>query len=248
MTANNHFFALFDGLDRQGPGSVASTLKALSSLPALPHDGSIADIGCGTGASTLPLADATVCRIDAFDLRRSYIDVLEKKLEHGNLRGRVTPIVADMNELPLGTASVDLIWSEGAIYIIGFDHGLSLWKRFLKPNGWIAITELSWLNARPSEKTKSFWTNNYPGIRSIPENISALQEAGFQLVTSFPLPPDDFYNGYYELLEQRAQLMKSAFPTDEAAQNAANAILKEIEVWRECKDDFSYVFYVAQSR
>lgn len=71
---------------------------------------------------------------------------------------------------------------------------------------------------------------------------------GFQLLTSFPLPPEDFYNGYYELLEQRGQKMKSARPTDEAAQNAANAILKEIEVWNDCKGDFSYVFYVAQPR
>lgn len=248
MTEENHFFALFDGLERHGPGSVASTLKALSSLPSLPHDGLITDIGCGSGASTLPLADATVCKINAFDLRRPYIDLLEKKLERRNLLGRVTPIVADMNELPLAAASVDLIWSEGTIYIIGFDHGLSLWKRFLKPKGCIAVTELSWLNTSPSEKAKSFWTNDYPGIRSIPENIFAFGKAGFQLVTSFSLPPDDFYNGYYELLEPRAQKMKSACPTDEAAQNAANAILKEIEVWQECKGDFSYVFYVAQSR
>src|ERR1022692_2780021 len=157
MTENPHFFALFDGLDKQGAGSVASTLKALSSLPSLPADALIADIGCGSGASTLPLADATVCKIHAFDLHRPFIDLLEKKLELRNLRGRVTPVVADMNELPLSMGSVDLIWSEGAIYIIGFDHGLDLWKRFLKPEGWIAISELSWLNAHPSEKAKSFW-------------------------------------------------------------------------------------------
>jgi tRNA1(Val) A37 N6-methylase TrmN6 len=74
----NHFRALFEGLDKHGAGSVTSTLKALSSLPSLPHDGLIADIGCGTGASTLPLADATVCQINAFDLHRPYIDLLEK--------------------------------------------------------------------------------------------------------------------------------------------------------------------------
>ena len=166
---------------------------------------------------------------------------------HRSLLKRVTPIVADMNELPLPEASVDLIWSEGAIYITGFDHGLNVWTRFLKPKACIAVTELSWLNSDPSERAKTFWTHDYPGIRSIPENIAALEKAGLQLVTSFPLPPEDFYNDYYELLEQRAQKMKSARPTDKAAQNAANAILKEIEIWRECNGDFSYVFYVAKS-
>lgn len=245
MTDDN-FSALFEGLDRLGPGSVASTLEALSELPSLPPDGLIADIGCGTGASTLPLAEATVCRIQAFDLRRSYIDLLEQKLVRRNLRGRVTPTVADMNDLPLRWASVDLIWSEGAIYIIGFDRGLHQWKRFLKPNGWIAITELSWLDD-PSEKAKTFWAENYPDMRTIPENISALERAGFRLKTSFSLPPDDFYCGYYEVLEQRARTMRAGSAIDEAAQNAADAILNEIEVWRECKSDFGYVFYVAQS-
>ena len=77
------------------------------------------------------------------------------------------------------------IWSEGAIYISGFDPGLSLWKRFLKSNRWIAITDLSWLDARLSQEARSFWTNDYPGIRSVPENIGALEKAGFQSVRPF---------------------------------------------------------------
>jgi ubiquinone/menaquinone biosynthesis C-methylase UbiE len=248
MTDENHFFALFDGLDRQGPGSIASTLKALASLPPLPHYGLIADIGCGCGASTLPLAEATVCQIKAFDLHKPFIDQLEKELRHRNLLERVTPVIADMSKLPLEQASVDLLWSEGAIYIIGFDHGLSQWKRFLTPNGYVAITELSWLNSSPSEKAKSFWTHEYPGIRSITENIVALEKGGFELVTSFPLPSNEFYDGYYEVLEQRAQAMKSNRPNDQVALNVADTILKEIDVWQECKGDFSYVFYVAQLR
>src|SRR5262249_11799155 len=52
---------------------------------------------------------------------------------------------ASMSALDFPDASFDLIWSEGAIYVMGFAEGLRAWKRLLKPHGAIAVTELSWL-------------------------------------------------------------------------------------------------------
>ena len=49
-------FEFYQPLHRKGPGSEASTRKALSLLPPLPRGACIVDFGCGSGAATLILA------------------------------------------------------------------------------------------------------------------------------------------------------------------------------------------------
>jgi hypothetical protein len=44
-------------------------------------------------------------------------------------------------ELPPG--SVDLLWSEGAIYLLGFEDGLRRFRPCLAPGGLAAVTECS---------------------------------------------------------------------------------------------------------
>ena len=39
---------------------------------------------------------------------------------------------ASMECLPFKAAELDLIWSERAIYNIGFSEGIKLWKEYLK--------------------------------------------------------------------------------------------------------------------
>ena len=48
---------LHRGLERQGPGDTDFSDYIISQLPGLPPNPRIADIGCGTGAGTLFLAD-----------------------------------------------------------------------------------------------------------------------------------------------------------------------------------------------
>ncbi len=57
-----------DGLDQLGPGSRASTLRALHHCEALPPRPAVLDLGCGTGAQTLHLASVLEGRIVAVDL------------------------------------------------------------------------------------------------------------------------------------------------------------------------------------
>jgi hypothetical protein len=44
-----------------------------------------------------------------------------------------------MEDLHLEASSLDLIWSEGAIYNMGFEKGLQSWHQFLKTGGYIAV-------------------------------------------------------------------------------------------------------------
>ena len=44
----------------------------------------------------------------------------------------ITTLAASMDDLPFEEDSLDMIWSEGAIYNIGFEKGIKLWRKFLK--------------------------------------------------------------------------------------------------------------------
>lgn len=119
--------------ERQGPGSEATTLLALQ-LAQIDRNRSykIADIGCGTGAQTLTLAQSLQGEILAVDLFPEFLTKLEERLQSQTLTASVTPICASMDQLPFETGTLDLIWSEGAVYNMGFQKGVTYWKDFSK--------------------------------------------------------------------------------------------------------------------
>ena len=54
----------FSLIERQGPGSKESTLKALGFIDNLSKNSVIADLGCGTGGQTMTLAQHTTGESD----------------------------------------------------------------------------------------------------------------------------------------------------------------------------------------
>ena len=58
-----------------------------------------------------------------------------KKAKENNLIDRIATKEMLMDRLVFDENSFDVIWSEGAIYNIGFEKGLSLWRKYLKDNG-----------------------------------------------------------------------------------------------------------------
>ena len=124
------FFEIHRDLPREAPGSDACTARALSMIPALPDDPRILDIGCGPGAQTLVLARQTGGRVTAIDTHQPFLDDLARRAERAGLTSRVHPQLGDMTALDFEEASFDVIWSEGAIYIMGLREGLTAWRRF----------------------------------------------------------------------------------------------------------------------
>ncbi|WP_462318302.1 class I SAM-dependent methyltransferase [Marinilabilia sp.] len=135
----------FSKLERQGPGSIEVTVKALSFIDHLTSESRIADIGCGTGKQTLVLAKHAPGMITGIDLFSGFIEILNKNAALQNLHERVTGQVGSMENLPFRKEELDVIWSEGAIYNIGFERGLREWRGFLKRGGFIAVSEACWL-------------------------------------------------------------------------------------------------------
>jgi ubiquinone/menaquinone biosynthesis C-methylase UbiE len=149
---------LHKNANRQGPGGDAETEMAIDmSMIDQSAPLKIADIGCGTGASTLLLAQLLKAQITAVDFLEDFLEVLEGRSETMGLSKRITTLCCSMDNLPFGDEEFDVIWSEGAIYNIGFKRGLKDWNRYLKVGGLLVVSEITWITgSRPSELQK-YW-------------------------------------------------------------------------------------------
>ncbi|ORC29898.1 SAM-dependent methyltransferase [Marispirochaeta aestuarii] len=233
--------------ERQGPGSTADTLRALSFIDLNRNSPlKVADIGCGSGAQTIILAQNIAGRITAVDLFPEFLDRLRQKSAGLGLQDKITPLKASMEDLSFGREEYDIIWSEGAIYNIGFEKGIKYWKSFLKPGGYLALSELTWItNSRPRE-IEEHWNREYPEIDTASGKIRILEENGFSPAGYFPLPRSSWIDNYYEPMEERFEDFLIRHGNSEAAMRIVDAEKEEIRKYRKYKNYFSYGFYVAK--
>jgi len=238
---------LHKGNKRQGPGGDEQTMKALQLLGLMnsPQPLKIADIGCGTGASTLVLAENLNATITAVDLFQDFLDVLSEKAGKRGVADKIRTLAVSMEELPFEEGSLDVIWAEGAIYNMGFAKGVEYFKRFLKPGGILAASEITWLtNERPSE-IQQHWNAEYPEIATGSDKIKILEEQGFVLKGYFPLPESSWIGNYYTPLEKTFDGFIAKHDSDNA-RAIVEAEKAEIALYKKHRDYYSYSFYIAQ--
>lgn len=230
---------------RQGPGSPDVTRRAMV-LAGL--DGSrpleIADIGCGTGAASLELARILDARITAVDFLPSFLDVLRQRAQAQGL-GRIITLEASMDALPFTDASFDVIWSEGAVYNMGFEAGIAAWKRFLKPGGKLVLSEITWTTAARPQTITDYWTAQYPEIDTASAKLAVLERHGYRPEGYFLLPPCCWQEHYYGPLRERfpAFLDRHGHSPQAAAIVAAEE--KEMALYQKYGQFYSYGMYVA---
>ncbi len=116
--------------------------------------------------------------------------------------GRIETKVQSMDNLQLEENQFDIIWSEGAIYIMGFENGIKAWNRFLKPGGYLGVSELSWFNHSRPKEIEEHWNIEYPQIDTISNNIRKLEKNGYSPIAHFVLPDYCWIENYYKPLEE----------------------------------------------
>jgi ubiquinone/menaquinone biosynthesis C-methylase UbiE len=236
----------FSTLERQGPGSPEVTIKALSFVDNLTTESRIADIGCGTGGQTRVLAAHAPGRITGIDLFPTFIDLFNSQAKKANLQDRVNGIVGSMDNLSFQDEELDLIWSEGAIYNIGFERGLRQWRRFLRTGGHIAVSEASWFTEERPAEIDAFWQDAYPGIDTIPNKVAQVQKAGYLPVATFILPENCWTGHFYApQVAARETFLKKHAGNKTAEEFIANE-RHEAELYGKYKDFYGYVFYVGK--
>ena len=236
----------FSSMERQGPGSPDVTLKALSFIDNLTEQSCIVDLGCGTGGQTLTLANNVNGKITALDVYANFIDILNRNVKLLDLQDRVTGIVGSMDNLPFGEEELDLIWSEGAIYNIGFERGLSEWRKFLKTGGYIAISESSWFtDERPAEINK-FWMDAYTEIDTIPNQVAKIYNAGYLPIATFILPETCWTEHYFVPKIKAYEIFLSKYAGIRTAEELVASQSYEEELYQKYKDYYGYTFFIAK--
>ena len=237
----------FGMLERQGPGSPESTIRALSFIDNFSNELNIADFACGTGGQTMILAQNTKGTITGLDICSDYIVKFNANAEKLSLQNRVKGIVGSMDNLPFQNEEFDVIWSEGAIANIGFGKGLNYWSGFLKKDGYIAITYESWFtDERPAEIEK-FWVDAVPEIDIIGHNISILQKAGYSLVAAFTLPEKCWTDTYFIPQNKIQKLFLEKHSGNiKAAEDFIQYMKYEAELYSKYKQYYGYVFYIGK--
>lgn len=235
-------------LDRQGPGSDEITQKALSFIPTLNENSKIADIGCGTGGQTLTLAKHTQGMITALDLFPKFIDSLTQRTQKSNLDHRITGQVGNMENMPFKEEELDLIWSEGAIYNIGFEKGLNTWKKYLKEEGFLAVTEISWITKERPAEIEEYWKREYPEIDSISNKVAQIEKANYSPIATFILPEECWTENYYAQESAIEDDFLRKYPNNETAKEWVKREKDEIKLYKQYKEYYGYVFYICQKK
>ena len=232
--------------ERQGPGGRAEAEQALelARLDTSRHL-KIADIGCGTGASTLFLAETLDAEIIAVDFLPEFLDELRARVQDHGVAEKITPLACSMDALPFAAETLDLIWSEGAVYNMGFEAGVSAWRRFLKPGGTLLVSEITWLGETRPRELQAHWEQAYPEIDVASAKIRILERHGYRPEAYFYLPPHCWLENYYHPMQRRFDAFLQRNQQYPPAADIVTAEKAEIALYERFHDHYSYGVYIA---
>ena len=242
------FFEIMSGLPRQGPGDSTSTRRALQAIPNMGPHTRLLDIGCGTGSQTCALLEYSLARVLAIDNYPPFIEELNRQAQSLGLADRLESRVADMRALDFPTASFDVIWCEGAIYNVGLETGLREWRRLLVPGGHLVVTEVCWTTSDVPPECAEFWMQEYPYIRSVPIVLDAIDGCDYHCIEHFPIPESAWWNDYYRPLQQNLAAFRGRHHDEPDAQQIADSVQREIDIWLKYGKSYAYEFFVMRAR
>jgi ubiquinone/menaquinone biosynthesis C-methylase UbiE len=215
-------------------------------MPDMPPHPIILDIGCGSGAQTMELARLTSGKITALDNHQPFLDKLMDQARSEGVAGRITTLNKSMLAMEFEQNTFDLIWSEGALYFMGFRNGLEKCRQLLKTKGYLAVTEAVYLESHPPETVVQFWEKEYTDIKDIATKIEVIAQVGFQLISHFTLPKTAWLNNFYLPMEIELKHLRKKYQTNETALKVFKTAQQEIDFYLQYSDYYGYEFFVMQ--
>ncbi|MDV5169757.1 MerR family transcriptional regulator [Photobacterium rosenbergii] len=235
------FNTIFESLDRWGPGLEAETIKAFNLLPSVPQ--SILEIGCGQGIATTVLAHQSDAMITAVDNHEDALSRLQERAAEAGVEDKVVTQCTSMTDLQFSDNHFDVIWAEGCAYIMGVNNALKQWRRLLKDEGVLVLSDLVWHSDNPSSERLAFWNKEYPDMTTVEERIKQAQAAGYQVLESFTLS-DEAWQAYFLPLQQRVNELKESM----AGSQAIKDLQTELDIYHQGFEQFGYQVFILQKR
>jgi ubiquinone/menaquinone biosynthesis C-methylase UbiE len=198
--------------------------RAFRMLPELDKP-RILDIGCGSGVPTMELARLGQGEVIGIDVDQRALDKLNRKIREAGFANRVQAMNCSILDMLFPDESFDIIWSEGAIFVVGFEMGIREWKRFLKPNGFMVIHD---------EK------GNVEG------KLEQISNCGYKLLGYFVLSQDTWRTEYFAPLEKLVAKSQTIRTDDPQVLEELNQARRELEMFNNNPERNNSVYFVIQ--
>lgn len=202
------------------------TRKAFRMLPRLDKP-RILDIGCGSGIPTLELAKLTQGEVLGIDIDRTALKIFNGKIREAGLAGRVRTIYCSIFDMKFPDESFDIIWTEGAIYPVGFKKGLREWRRFLKPGGFLAVHDEQ---------------------GNIGEKLGQIPDCGYELLGHFLLSKETWWKEYFAPLEKLVADYQKEFTDNLKIPEEIQQARSELDMFRKEPERNSSAFFVMKKK
>ncbi len=246
MQGMKYFYELFEALPRGGPGDNHSTRRAFNTIPKPPKQPLILDIGCGPGVQTIELAKLSEGRLIALDNHQAFLDKLIEKAKEEALLEHIIPKNKSMHDMTFEESTFDIIWSEGALYFMGFQKGLRRCHQLLKDGGYLAVTEIAYLKANPPAPLIQYFEKEYPDIKSVEDKIDEIQKEGFHLISHFTLPESSWLDNFYLPMEAAITHLNEKYQGNQIALEVFEEMKNEINLYKKFSDFYGYEFFIMQ--
>jgi ubiquinone/menaquinone biosynthesis C-methylase UbiE len=200
------------------------TERAFRMLPKLDKP-RILDIGCGSGAPTMELARLGQGEVIGIDIDQPALDKLNRKIKESGFSNQVRAVNCSILDMSFPDESFDIIWSEGSIFVIGFERGIREWKHLLKTNGFMVIHD---------EKG------------NVQEKLEQISKCGYKLLGYFILSEDTWRTEYFGPLEKLVAKYQTSYADDPQKLEELNQARRELEMFKNYPERNNSVYFVIQ--
>jgi ubiquinone/menaquinone biosynthesis C-methylase UbiE len=246
MEGMEYLYELFEALPRCGPGDSTSTRRAFNTIPILLEQPLMLDIGCGPGVQTIELAKLSNGKIIALDNHQPFLDTLMQKVKDEELLDQIVPKNISMLSMDFEDNTFDIIWSEGALYFMGFQNGLRSCHRLLTNNGFLAVTEIVYFTNNPPAPLIHYFEKEYPDIMVAQDKIELIQKEGFHLISHFTLPQSSWLDSFYLPMGEELNRLNKKYQGNEIALGVFEEMQNEIQLYTKYSDFFGYEFFIME--
>jgi len=151
-----------------------------------------------------------------------------------------------MEQLSFAEEELDAVWSEGAIYNMGFAEGIEAWRKYLKLGGILAVSELTWLSDERPEELQVYWDREYPKVDTASAKMAILERLGFSPTGYFVLPENCWLENYYWPMQKRFAEFLEQHKNSDSARAIVEAAENEISFYERHTSFVGYCYYIAR--
>jgi ubiquinone/menaquinone biosynthesis C-methylase UbiE len=168
------------------------TRKTYGLIPKIKNP-QILDVGCGTGVPTIEIAKISNGHVTGIDIDERLLNILRRKIKEIGLNDKICVLNKSIKMMDFQKESFDIIWSEGAVFVIGFEKSIKDWRELLRPNGYMVL---------------------HDDIKNKSKKLGLIGKNGYQLIAEYDLTFEIWWKEYYSKLEKLVESYEDKKPLD----------------------------------